>query len=59
MDPKLLDLIYDLRTQLGSEGAYEVISAYRSQQTNDMLQRRSSNVAKKVSACWAKPLTFD
>ena len=48
IDPELLDLIYDVRVSLGSEGAYHVISAYRSPATNDMLRARSaiSGVAK-------------
>ena len=46
MDPHLLDLIYDLRDALGSEGTYEVISASRSPATNDMLRQRSGGVAK-------------
>ena len=49
MDPRLLDLIYDVRKALGSDGAYQVVSAYRSPQTNEMLRGRSksSGVAKK------------
>ena len=47
IDPKLLDLIYDIREYLGSKGTYEVISAYRSPETNAMLRARSSGVAKK------------
>ena len=46
IDPQLLDLIYDLRETLGSKGTFEVISAYRSPETNDMLRSRSSGVAK-------------
>jgi len=46
IDPQLLDLIYDLRQEFGGEGTYEVISAYRSPKTNDMLRSRSSGVAK-------------
>ena len=46
IDPQLLDLIYDIRTKLGGDGTYEVISAYRSPATNDMLRRRSGSVAK-------------
>jgi uncharacterized protein YcbK (DUF882 family) len=46
IDPELLNLIYDIRQSLGSEGRYEVISAYRSPKTNDMLRSRSSGVAK-------------
>ena len=49
IDPSLLDLIYDVRASLGSEGTYQIISAYRSPKTNEMLRSRSasSGVAKK------------
>jgi uncharacterized protein YcbK (DUF882 family) len=49
MDPELLDVIYDVRASLGSDGTYQVISAYRSPKTNEMLRGRSasSGVAKK------------
>lgn len=43
IDPALLDLVYDIRDSLGSRGTFEIISAYRSPQTNQMLQDRSSN----------------
>jgi len=46
IDPLLLDLIYDIRKSLGSSGTYEVISAYRSPQTNAMLRAKSGGVAK-------------
>ncbi len=46
MDPMLLDLMHDLREALGSEGTYEVISAYRSPETNEILRGRSNGVAK-------------
>jgi uncharacterized protein YcbK (DUF882 family) len=48
IDPKLLDILYDVRRSIGNEDAiYEVLSAYRSPQTNAMLRSRSSRVAKK------------
>ena len=49
MDRELLDLIYDVRDSLGGEGTYQIISAYRSPKTNEMLRNRSasSGVAKK------------
>lgn len=49
IDPELLDLIYDVRETLGSDGIYQVVSAYRSPKTNEMLRGRSgsSGVAKK------------
>jgi uncharacterized protein YcbK (DUF882 family) len=43
MDPELLDLIYDVRETLGSESAYQVVSAYRSPKTNEMLRGKSQN----------------
>jgi len=47
IDPVLLDIIYDVRASLGSNDTYEVISAYRSPKTNQMLRDASSGVAKK------------
>jgi len=49
IDPTLLDLIYDVRESLESDGTYQIISAYRSPKTNEMLRGRSesSGVAKK------------
>ncbi len=46
IDPDLLDLLFDIRESLGSDGVYEVISAYRSPATNEMLRSRSSGVAR-------------
>lgn len=46
IDTDLLDLIYDVRASLGSQGTFEVISAYRSPKTNEMLRSRSSGVAQ-------------
>ena len=49
MDPELLDIIYEVREALGSDGTYQVVSAYRSPKTNEMLRGRgaASGVAKK------------
>src|SRR5688572_19836363 len=38
IDPELLDFLYELRESLGSNGTFEVISAYRSPKTNEMLR---------------------
>jgi uncharacterized protein YcbK (DUF882 family) len=46
IDPELLDIIYDVRASLGSTETYEVISAYRSPATNEMLRSQSSGVAR-------------
>jgi uncharacterized protein YcbK (DUF882 family) len=47
MDPELLDALYAIREATGSNGTFEVISAYRSPQTNEMLRSRSNGVASK------------
>lgn len=47
MDPQLLDILYDLQTLADREAPFEIISGYRSPQTNAMLHRRSSGVANK------------
>ncbi|MGI9247429.1 MAG: DUF882 domain-containing protein, partial [Woeseiaceae bacterium] len=46
MDPELLDLIYDVREELGSNSTFQVVSAYRSPKTNEMLRGKSTGVAK-------------
>jgi uncharacterized protein YcbK (DUF882 family) len=47
IDRALLDLLHELATRLGSNEAYEVISAYRSPETNAMLAAQSNGVATK------------
>ena len=47
INPGLLDLLHDVRNELGSEEAFEVISAYRSPKTNEMLRATTAGVAKK------------
>jgi uncharacterized protein YcbK (DUF882 family) len=46
IDPVLLDVLFELRTKVGSERAFHVISAYRSPKTNEMLRRSSNGVAE-------------
>ncbi|CAG9167310.1 DUF882 domain-containing protein [Cupriavidus respiraculi] len=47
MDPRLFGLLHELRTTLGSDGAYHVISGYRSPITNAHLRKtRAGGVAK-------------
>ena len=47
IDPTLLDVLYEIKTKTGSQAPFEVISAYRSPQTNQMLRNNSSGVAEK------------
>jgi uncharacterized protein YcbK (DUF882 family) len=46
IDPALLDVLFELRTKVGSAGAFHVISAYRSPKTNEMLRQSSNGVAE-------------
>src|SRR5258706_5898134 len=45
MDPRLLDILYDLKLLVAGDVRYEVISAYRSPQTNAMLREASTGVS--------------
>lgn len=46
MDPRLLDRIYALNMRFGGKNNFELISGYRSPQTNSMLRENSHGVAK-------------
>jgi len=46
IDPALFDLVSDLRSQLCPCGPVQIISGYRSPQTNQLLRTRSTGVAK-------------
>ncbi len=47
MDPAVLDLVWELRTELGSKVPTHVISGYRSLKTNNMLRRKGRRVARR------------
>ncbi|MEX2298172.1 MAG: DUF882 domain-containing protein, partial [Dongiaceae bacterium] len=47
IDRSLLDLLYELESRLGAAEPYEVISAYRSPETNAMLAAQNGGVATK------------
>lgn len=47
MDPKLIDLIWELRQELGSTEPTHLISGYRSPKTNAMLRRIGRKVARR------------
>ncbi len=46
MDLKLLDLLHQVQSRLGSTDTFEIISAYRSPATNEMLREQGGGVAK-------------
>ena len=45
IDPQLLDVLYDLKVLADRDEPFEVISGYRSPQTNNMLHEQSNGVA--------------
>jgi uncharacterized protein YcbK (DUF882 family) len=46
MDPRLFDIVWEVYRESGSSQPIVVVSAYRAPETNAMLRRRSSGVAK-------------
>lgn len=46
MDPRLIDLVWELYQQTGSREPINIISAYRSPTTNEMLRANSNGVAQ-------------
>ena len=46
IDPRLLDVITEVRARIGSRSPFQVISGYRSPQTNAMLREQSAEVAQ-------------
>ena len=47
IDPGVMDILWEIQQVAGNSDAFEVISAYRSPETNNMLSKKSSGVAKK------------
>jgi uncharacterized protein YcbK (DUF882 family) len=47
IDPALLDILCEIQSETGCCGTIEIISGYRSPQTNAMLGRKSNGVASK------------
>ncbi len=45
IDPRLLDILHQVATRVGSSGTYDIISGYRSPTTNTSLRRKSEGVA--------------
>jgi uncharacterized protein YcbK (DUF882 family) len=58
MDPRLFDTLWEVYRQTGSSEPIHVNSAYRSPQTNAMLRRRSSAVAKSSQHMRGKAMDF-
>ncbi len=58
MDPRLFDIVWEAHRQVGSNDAIQVVSAYRSPETNSMLRRRSKGVAKNSQHMLGKAMDF-
>jgi uncharacterized protein YcbK (DUF882 family) len=46
IDPKLMDILWQIQRATGNRETFEVISAYRSEQTNRQLRSKSQGVAQ-------------
>lgn len=46
MDPELMDILWQIQQLSANSNSYEVISAYRSEETNALLHSKSKGVAK-------------
>ncbi|MDR3631809.1 MAG: DUF882 domain-containing protein [Desulfocapsaceae bacterium] len=46
IDPQLLEILTQIQVFSGSTGTYEIISGYRSPETNHLLRERSAGVAQ-------------
>jgi len=60
MDPRLLDLVWEVYDRVGAKDYIHVVSAYRSPATNGMLRgrSRSTGVAKKSQHMLGKAMDF-
>jgi uncharacterized protein YcbK (DUF882 family) len=47
IDPELLHILYKVAREAGSRGVYEIISGYRSPETNAKLRDKSKGVARR------------
>lgn len=58
MDPRLLDLVWEVYQKTGARDYIHVVSGYRSPATNGMLRSRSKGVAKKSQHMLGKAMDF-
>jgi uncharacterized protein YcbK (DUF882 family) len=58
MDPRLIDLVWEVHRDVGSSEPIWVVCGYRSPQTNAMLRQRSSGVAKFSQHTLGKAMDF-
>ena len=58
MDPQLFDAVWEVSREFGSDKTIHIISSYRSPNTNAMLRRRSSGVARNSLHMQGKAMDF-
>jgi uncharacterized protein YcbK (DUF882 family) len=58
IDPKTIDLVWELHADLGSKRPIHIVSGYRSPKTNAFLKRIGRNVAKKSQHMKGKAIDF-
>jgi uncharacterized protein YcbK (DUF882 family) len=58
MDPRLIDLVWEVHRDVGSSEPVWVVCGYRSPETNTMLRQRSSGVAKFSQHTLGKAMDF-
>jgi uncharacterized protein YcbK (DUF882 family) len=58
MDPRLIDLLWEVNRAVGGRDYIHVVSAYRSPATNSMLRSRSKGVAKNSQHMLGKAIDF-
>jgi uncharacterized protein YcbK (DUF882 family) len=58
MDPRLFDIVWEVRKEVGSHEPLNIVSAYRAPETNAMLRHRSRAVAKHSQHMLGKAMDF-
>ena len=58
IDPRTIDLVWELHADLGSHRPVHIVSGYRSPKTNAFLKRIGRNVAKKSQHMAGKAIDF-
>ncbi len=58
MDPRLIDLVWEVQREAGSKEPIQVVCGYRSPATNAMLRRRSEGVARYSQHILGRAMDF-
>ncbi len=58
MDPRLIDLVWEVQRETGSKAPIQVVCGYRSPATNAMLRRRSEGVARYSQHILGRAMDF-